>query len=436
MVNKLHSVKISLHPKQSDAFESTKKITVVSAGIQSGKTTVGALRFIRALAEGKAGDTYLLVAPTYKILNQSTLPTFLKYFGEYGHFKKVDAEFHCHHGPLVYIRTGTDPDSIEGIQDIRAVWADEAGKLSYRFWVNLEGRAARTDAPITLTTTPYALNWLFNEVIKPYQKGERDDVGFFQWTSKENPSFPDEHYERQRLILDTVTFEMKYGGEHRRRVGLVYELNDGMIIDKFDSPVDTKYFMGIDWGFTNPTAIVIRAVTPEGRHYQVSEFYESGVRHEDLMHLIKQKAETFKVLMIIADPEDPGKIRDIAAMRLPVKAADNNIKSGIAAHSALIHEGRYKIVSSCKHTIEEYETYSYPEKLDDRDPKEVPVPRFNHAMDANRYVSLYLKSIGLHSDLRPRIHREGNKPLMFSPAVHVPAFMSKEKKRPGHADGL
>jgi len=425
---------MDLHEKQGKAFLSDAKITLCCSGIQGGKTTVGALWFIRQAAKWKGPDNnFIIGCPTYKILNQSTLPSFLKYASQFGTYHKGDQTFSLRNGGTIYLRTATDPESVEGITNVRAIWLDEAGKCKFRFWTNIEGRAARTNAPIICTTTPYAMNWPYKELIKPLRRGDRKDIAYFQWTSKDNPSFPAEHYERQRELLDAVTFAMKYGGEHHQRVGLVYPFDDSKIIKPFQLPEGTKFYAGLDWGFTNPMALIIRGLTPDGRDIQVSEFYESGIYPDDIAHLIKQKVASYDIQKILADPADPGKIAQLQRYGLPVISADNDKQAGIDAHSQVVKSNRFFIFETCKHTIDEYETYSYKENDDDdKNAKEEPLNVKNHAMDANRYLSYYLRQSGLYFSERPRVHSaEKQSRDETSPKTHTPAWKRKVNETKG-----
>lgn len=420
---------MELHSKQGKVFMSDAKVTLAASGIQAGKTTVGSLWSLRQSTKCKPGDHAIIAAPTYKILNQSTLPTFLSYASTFGTYKKSDQEFVFKNGLKAFIRTGTDPESVEGIPNVKWIWLDEAGKCKSRFWTNLEGRTARTNGVILCTTTPYALNWPYTELIRPLQRGQRDDVNYQTWPSIDNPSFPKEHFERQRKLLDSVTFAMKYGGEHQKKVGLIHPLDDGATIDPYVLPEGTVHYAGLDWGFTNPMALVIRGITPDKKDIQVSEFYESGVYPDEVAFVIKKKVDYYNIKMIVADPADPGKIAMLQKYKLPIIAGNNDVAAGIDAHNQVLRSGTYRIFNTCKHTLDEYETYSWKESEDDKDAKEEPLAKKNHAMDANRYLSKYFQEIGMLNFDRPKVfHVEQTQRPTASPQVHIPAW--KRKRTP------
>ena len=99
-------MRFKLHHHQSKVYTSQKRIIVASAGIQSGKTTVGSLWLGKYLFKYTHElDNFLIVAPTYKILSQATLPAFTKLYRAYGEYKKVDAEFKLYNGGTIFLRT-------------------------------------------------------------------------------------------------------------------------------------------------------------------------------------------------------------------------------------------------------------------------------------------------------------------------------------------
>jgi hypothetical protein len=394
---------ISLHPKQGDAFESEKKITLCCSGIQGGKTTVGVLWFLRQAARWQGPESsFIIGAPTYKILNQSTLPALFKYTEGMGTYHKGDQEFHLRSGSKVYIRTSTDPFSVEGIQNVRAIWLDEAGMCKYSFWVNLEGRAARTGAPIMCTTTPYGMNWPYQILIKPFKEELRNDVAYYEWLSIDNPTFPRSEYERQRKLLDPRTFRRKYMGLHERMEGLVYEISPENKTKSIKLPQGTRIFASVDWGFSegHEFAISIRAITLDGFRYAIDEFKASGLDPNQQVQACKSKASIYGIELFGCDPARPDMISLLN--KAGCKAIGfhegntpyKSVISGITAHTALIRSGKYRIFEDkCSSLLDEYETYHWKEFQEDKAPTEEPVGINDHLMDCERMLTVLTMNI-------------------------------------------
>ena len=378
-------------------------------------------------------DNFLIVAPTYKILQQSTLPELFKIMRGYGHYSKSDSTFSVYGGGTIYCRTGTDPDSIVGITNIRHVWADEAGLLSTYFWENLQARAAFKSAPITLTTSPYTLNWIYREIIRPKMKdpNARPDVDLIQAASEENPFMSRAVIETARANMDPRRFNALFGGKWERMSGLVYDCFCEVenTCDPFDLPTGTKYVAGVDWGYTHPFVILVRAITPGGQHYQVAEVYEVGLTIDKKIEIAHRLKKVFDIETFYCDPARPDEIAAFCSARLTAVAANNDIRMGIDRQYELFKSRRFKIFrGSSPNTMDEVEGYHYPNPEDkgpDRSDKEtLPVDKANHAMDCLRYITMAthrlqdlrkplntdIKSIEQESDIYKRIEMHKRRP--------------------------
>jgi phage terminase large subunit len=414
----MQEVEFKLHKYQDIAFQALKDPAIreigLIAGIQGGKSIWGALAFRHLIEKCEIGNANFVVgAPTYMIMEQATLPTFKKVFSGYvGNYQAGLRMFRLHKGGSVFFRTATDPDQAEGIPDCAAAWIDEAGKCGRLFKININGRVARLQGKTLYTSTPYALNWLYHEVIKPFKEKSRSDLCVVEFTSADNPSFPREEFERQRQLLDSRTFRRKYMGVHERMEGLVYEcLTAANHVQSHQLPAGTRYFAGVDFGFAegHEFAIIVRAVTPDGIHYDVSEFKQSGLSPNDQVQIARAKMQLFHVEHFACDPARPDLIAEFNKAGCPAfgfhtgKENMKGINAGIEKHVELIKLRRYRIFSDqCKHLIDEYETYKWPEDNEGQVKREIPVPINDHLMDATRYVTVSTSHLTAEIE-KPRI---------------------------------
>ncbi len=386
--------------KQEQLIFSEEPLQIAGTGTQWGKSQAGSLWFKRQThIFTEKTDNFLLLAPSYKIMQQSMLPYFLYTMEGHGEYKKADGEFKINGGGTVYLRTGTDPDSIVGVPNVRAYWLDEGGKARLYFWENIQARAASKGARGLITTSPYARNWLYKQYIKPISRGEMKDVPYIKAASWENP-YHSLHDEKKRMAMrsqmDPRRFDMIFGGEWGQMVGLVYDCWDDAqnTVEPFQLPTGTKYYGGIDWGYyPDPFALVVRAITPDGRHYGVSEFGQTQLTITDIVKIVRQKKEAYGITRFFCDPSQPGYIEELNRAGIPAQGADNDIRRGIDLHYELIKTVKYKeFIGSCPHSADEREIYHYPEPKDlqpDQGSKELsPVDKDNHFMDANRYVTI------------------------------------------------
>ena len=107
----------------------------------------------------------------------------------------------------------------------------------------------------------------------------------------------------------------------------------------------------------------------------------------------KSRMQMFGVEQFFCDPSRPDLIREMNMEKIPCVKADNEILLGIDLTYNLIKNRRLLFLEhSNKYTIDEIETYHWPEPKDlkpDQDDKEKrPVDKNNHAMDTVRYITM------------------------------------------------
>lgn len=394
----------NLHSFQEEAWEALQNPNYreigLLAGIQGGKTSFGALamtKMIGVLSKIHPKCNYIVAADTYKTLSQATIPTLMKFVKPLGSYNQGKQEIELKSGGKIFARTATNPDSVEGIPDCAFAWIDEAGKCPKLFQINVLGRVARLKGKVLYTSTPYAMNWLYTDVEKPSLSQDRSDIKIIRFSSADNPSFPKEEYERQKQILDPRTFRRKYMGIHERMEGLVYELSDENFMEPRQLPKGTRFFAGVDFGFTegHEFAVIVRAVTPDGYHLDIDEFKQAGMDPNQQVMLCRSKMEIFKIERFFCDPARPDMISALNKAGVTSSGfhvgneAFKPIVPGISKHQEFIRSGRYKVIrGACPHLLDEYETYHWPESKDDSPVKEVPVPINDHLLDAVRYVTV------------------------------------------------
>ncbi len=152
---------------------------------------------------------------------------------------------------------------------------------------------------------------------------------------------------------------------------------------------------------------------PNGRRFQISETYKSGLTINDIVTICKQKKDIFNIEKFYCDPSQPGYIEELNRNGLPAVGAVNDIRPGVDYVYELIKTRQLKLIKgSSPHTIDELETYHYPEpddlKPDQSTKEQKPVGQNDHALDAVRYVSVMTKHIGAMR--RAPINPEENKP--------------------------
>lgn len=384
--------------KQNRIIFSDKKFTIAGTGIQFGKTLSGIVwlkRYMHKFTD--KNDNFIITSPTYKILNQSTLPPFLNLNGDMGKLDKKDMVFNIHNGGAVWIRSGQNPDSVVGITNVRAILCDEGGLYSRYFWDNIQARSSFSSCPVCIVTSPYSRNWLWSDFIRKVEQKDPymlDMCEYVKAASYENPYFPKSEYDQRRLTMDPHRFSMIYGGNFGRMEGLVYKNFDEEtdVIDPIPLPDDTEYFGGIDWGYTDPMVITLRAVLKSGYQYQIAEWYKTQQTIRDVVDMCKTYNAIYGKVIYLCDPSRPEYIKELNANGIIAYPAQNDIRLGIDYHYDLIANKKFKIFrNTSPHTLDEYSMYHYPEPKDlkpDQGQKDMlPVDVSNHVMDSTRYIT-------------------------------------------------
>ncbi len=127
-----------------------------------------------------------------------------------------------------------------------------------------------------------------------------------------------------------------YEGKWQAAEGLVYDayrpeihhLPPGFVI-----PKDWPRVWGIDFGFTNPTSLLMMAYDGDGRVYVYKEFYATHKRAEEVARWAKAEVESGREPTPIAvvcdhDPECAASFRQYGPPGIGLKLADKNDKLG------------------------------------------------------------------------------------------------------------
>ncbi len=373
-----------LHKFQDEAIFAKERFVALVAGLQSGKTIAGAIWARKMYVENPTVDG-LIAAPTYKILNQSTLPKFFEINPDLKkYYKKGDGVIDIPDKGKIYIRSTENPNVIEGMT-LGWIWADEAGQMKLDAWINFQGRLSILKGDLFITTTPYTLNWLYTDFYQNALK-EIDGYKVVQFRSKDNPYFPDEEYERVKSTMDSRTFRRRYDGLFETMEGLVYEDFIPNMHTK-NPPKCKEYICGIDWGFTHPAAIIVIGIDNDGCFWICEEYYKSNKTTAELIEKMKYLQEKYKIRLWYPDPAEPDRIEEMRRSGLQpreVNKSKGSVRIGIDRISELFKTNQLHISHSCKHVLDEISTYHYPDP--DEDKSEEPIKENDDAMDAMRYA--------------------------------------------------
>lgn len=389
---------VKLHPKQFEVFNFNTQYAAAIAGVQSGKTFVGCYWAANQIAENPEADG-LICAPTYKILHHSTLQKFFTEFPQYRKWhKEQKGEIELPSGHKIFIRSMDDPLGVEGMT-IKWAWMDEAGQMPIMAWTVVRSRTSTTKGKVLITTTPYNMGWLYQDFYLPWQRGEDKDLTVVSWASTDSPYFPKDFYDKEQQRLTAQEFARRYQGTFSKMEGLVYDVHNWHIIEPKEQRADIV-LAGIDWGWTNPAAITVIKVH-DGHYYVVDEWYEVGKTTTEIIEKCLELQKKWNINRFYADSANPEKIAEAnkgtGLFVLPAKKERDSITAGISIIRNLLLERRLHVFNTLSNTLNEFNSYHYPEVKDDKTPKEEPEPKDNHLMDCIRYT---IQGYGVSSPLR------------------------------------
>jgi phage terminase large subunit len=400
--------KIEMFPAQYDFYtDNTHRFVIAAGGIQSGKSYALA-HIIRRNCYEHPEEDGLILAPTWKILTSSTLRKFFSMFPQFrAYYHEMKGEIQLPTSGIIYCRS---TDSPEGFAGVSASWvvADELGQMSNLAWQMMKNRVAMTGGRIWGASTPYNMNnFFYNEIYVPWRDGKDKDIGFYTWKSTDNPKFSTEFFESERQRLRPEAFSRTYCGKFEKMTGLVFnEIPPESIIDPTDILSHTEArICGVDFGYSDSSALTIVYVV-RGMFYLVDEWKQSKRTTAEIIQVCKNKMSEHKINMFFPDSAEPDRAEEMRRAALPVYETNKDVKGGISLLQQLFRERRLLIFNRCKDFMSEAEQYHYPEEVEGKDSKDIPVKFNDHICDALRYAVMSYQPL----KPRPMIATEGYKP--------------------------
>ena len=185
---------------------------------------------------------------------------------------------------------------------------------------------------------------------------------------------------------------------------------EGAVYDCFDRPENIvselpkmrEYYVGVDYGTTNPLCALLIGEGQDDNLYVIKEYYYDSAKSQrqlsdaEYSRELRNFLDGYDVRKIFVDPSAASFITQLwRDNHLGVTKANNNVQDGIRIVYNLIGSRKLKIHSSCVRLIEEIESYVWDVKQQERG-EDKPLKRNDHAVDALRYVMIALGAIWRH----------------------------------------
>jgi PBSX family phage terminase large subunit len=380
-----------LTPAQKEIAKDSHRFRVVNCGRRFGKTTVAVEEMI-ACAGAKDDTMVAYIAPTYQQARDiawEMLKRTVRPVADNINESRLEITIKSQDGgkSKIFLRGWESVESLRG-QKFHFLVLDEVAMMR-NFWSGWEEvlRPALTDTrgSVLFISTPKG----FNHFYDLYNKRD-NDYKSFHYTTYDNPYLPKDEIDKARTEIPEDRFAQEYLADFRKVEGLVYkEFNREY--DLFENKqIQTKQIIcGLDFGFTNPTAILKIEIDRDDTYWITEEWYKTGQTTEQIVEVLHRMKPT----AVYPDPAEPDRILILQQNGVNVREVSKDIVAGIDRVRELFKQRRIKIHKSCINLISELETYCYPEKMADKNEPEKPIKEHDHALDALRYALYTIKPI-------------------------------------------
>lgn len=402
-----------LHKTQEVVAKSNARFRVVNCGRRWGKTTLAILEMVgKAVFKEDAKVVY--IAPTYQQARDIAWVELKKICEPISlnvNEARLEITVKTKDGgkSIIWLRGWESVETLRG-QRFDFVVIDEIASMR-NFFLNWEEviRPALTDrrGEVLFISTPKGFNH-FYELFNINDK----DYASFHFTTYDNPHMPKDEVDKAKEEMTEDRFAQEYLADFRKQEGLVYKefLRDRHVVENVPEKFD-EYIAGIDFGFTNPTAVLHIGRDSDNGYWVTHEWYKT--QRTDLQ--IAEYVSSCNFNRVYPDPESPSAIEELNNKRVAVVEVIKNkdsIKNGITKVRELFKQNKLHIHKSCINLISELETYSYPEKKPDHNENENPIKENDHALDALRYALATNKADNVVSpEMRLRQHLESRRNL-------------------------
>lgn len=400
------------HAKQKQVmrhYGCTARFRVLNWGRRTGKSTFAINEALYSALQVKG--RYWVVCPTYAMaknifwrqLAVTEIPPELI-------LKKNESELIVTlvNGSTIELKGSDKEDSLRGA-GIKGLVMDEYAFQKSTAWdMVLRPMLVDSSGWAIFISTPNGFNSFFG---LSERAKEADGWAYSHATTYDNPHIPSSEVDAIKTDLiakeredGEIRFKQEYLAEFKKKTGLVYKAFDREkhIVDPKAVPKEGTHMLGIDFGYANPLAAMFVLVDYDNNWWVYDELYRTQMKTSQYATILKQKMAGNSFSYIIGDSaaaQEIANLREHQLNVLPVVkatggSAEGSIASGIrlVQDKLAIQEGTGKpklfISRTCSNIINEFESYSYPEKKEGHNDAELPIDEFNHALDALRYLAI------------------------------------------------
>jgi predicted phage terminase large subunit-like protein len=306
---------VQLHKAQQDFRLDNHLYRGFVGGRGAGKTWVGAYDLLRRVLPGR---TYLVVSPTYTLLDDTTLPAFLALAQQLGVFRglkltpRPSVRIACGRKKsraVVRFRSAEEPDKLRG-PNLSGVWLDEASLMAQAVYDVVIAclREARQQGWLSATFTPKGrTHWTFNLFGR-----HNPDTALFHAQTRDNPFNPPGFEDTLRQQYTSAYAEQELSGLFVDLAGALFRRHWFGIVDA--APLGLSLVRRWDFAGSKPkpgrkepdwTAGLKMGRSAEGRYY-VLDVRRVRDTPGAVEALVRQTAELDSPAVPVRIEQEPG----------------------------------------------------------------------------------------------------------------------------------
>ena len=378
--------------------QSTHRLNLWVGAVRSGKSFASLLRWVDFLLNGPKGPL-MMIGRTEKTVKRNIIEPLYDLLG-------LDAKYYSGKGELkiygrtIYIVGASDERAEEKIRGatLAGAYIDEISLIPESCFQMVLSRLSIPGAKLFGTTNPDSpFHWIKSKFI---DRRNNIDLGLWEFNLDDNPVLTTDYKDSLRKEYQGLWYQRFIEGKWVLAEGTVFDFFDEKI-HCIDYPTSTKgtYYIGIDYGTSNPTAFVLIGHDKDSypNLWVEKEYYwdpSKTQRQKTDAEFVKDLADFitgYPIRNIYIDPAAASfKVEMNRSGIRNVMDADNDVLNGIRHMSVLLSTGTLKICRSCQNLIKEIQTYVWDAKAQERG-IDKPVKSRDHATDATRYLLMSLK---------------------------------------------
>lgn len=422
------------HPKQERFHAASERMRLYIGGNRSGKTTGGIVEDIwwltnrhpylatpdRPVAGRIVSVDFLngiakIIIPQLK---QWVPPSQLRGGTWFSAYDAMERTLNFDNGSFVELMSyDQDLDKFAGTSRDFVHYDEEPPKDIY---TECQTRLIDRKGNAWITMTPVeGMTWIFDTIYEPGTLGTNKDIKVVEVDMGENPHLDKEEIEKYLGGLDENDRKARGQGKFVQMGGLVYKkfTTQTHVIDVID-PKELRgrgyrWYMSLDHGFNNPTAVLWHAVDADNRVITFDEHYEAEkiIDYHSAVILQRRESHGRTPDMHVCDPALAQRqavtgtsIQTEYAMRgIGFALGNNDVITGVAKVNQYLQTGdnnkpNWLITQNCANLIKEmqrlrWKTWASKKQQSNNNPYDEIHKKNDHACDSARYFFSFLPEL-------------------------------------------